>query len=94
MNNDQAFGPGVGAFAVFFLLAIALWLLMRNMNSRLRRMSYADRQAERVAADAAASGGAVASGDAGKSHRGGGEVRPEGEDGEGVEDLVVPEPPR
>lgn len=32
--------PGLGGFLAFFLLAIALWLLMRNMNARLRRMSY------------------------------------------------------
>lgn len=36
---------GLGAFLAFFFLAVCLWLLMRNMNSRLRRMSYR-RQAE------------------------------------------------
>ena len=33
-------GPGFLAFVAFFLLAIALWFLMRNMNARMRRMSY------------------------------------------------------
>lgn len=46
-------GPGLGAFAVFLALAIALWLLMRNMTARLRRMSYARRQEEERAAQAA-----------------------------------------
>ena len=36
--NDGGVGPGMGAFTVFFILAIVLWLLMRNMNARLRRM--------------------------------------------------------
>jgi flagellar biosynthesis/type III secretory pathway M-ring protein FliF/YscJ len=46
-------GPGLGAFAVFLALAIALWLLMRNMTARLRRMSYARRQEEERAAQVA-----------------------------------------
>lgn len=32
--------PGFYAFVAFFLLALCLWLLMRNMNSRMRRMSF------------------------------------------------------
>ena len=31
--NDGGVGPGMGAFTVFFILAIVLWLLMRNMNA-------------------------------------------------------------
>jgi len=31
---------GLGGFLAFFLLALALYFLMRNMNARLRRMSY------------------------------------------------------
>lgn len=54
--TDGGFGPGIGAFAVFFLLAIALWLLMRNMNARLRRMSYADRRAQREGSAVAGAG--------------------------------------
>lgn len=37
---DQSVSPGIGGFLAFFLLAIALWLLMRNMNSRLRNVRY------------------------------------------------------
>ena len=40
-------GPGIGAFIAFFALALVLWLLMRNMNGRMRRMAYTER--ERVA---------------------------------------------
>jgi hypothetical protein len=48
-------GPGIWGFIAFFVLAIALWLLVRNMNSRLRRMAYSDRErAEAAAAEAAA----------------------------------------
>jgi hypothetical protein len=36
--------PGLGGFLAFFLLAIALWLLMRNMNKRVRRMTYREEQ--------------------------------------------------
>lgn len=39
--------PGFLAFVAFFLLALALWFLMRNMNSRMRRMSYRQQQAHR-----------------------------------------------
>jgi hypothetical protein len=37
-------GPGLGAFIAFFVLAVALWLLMRNMNGRMRRMAYKEQQ--------------------------------------------------
>ena len=55
MNGDtvSSVSPGIGAFLAFFALAIALWLLMRNMNSRMRRMSYRAEEAQREA-DAAA----------------------------------------
>src|SRR4051794_7626394 len=59
-------GPGIWGFLAFFVLAVALWFLVRNMNSRLRRMAYRDRdeqQAVNVAAgadsDATASDGRV-----------------------------------
>jgi len=32
--------PGLWGFVAFFVLALALYLLMRNMNARMRRMSY------------------------------------------------------
>jgi hypothetical protein len=42
--------PGLWGFVAFFALAVALYLLMRNMNARMRRMSYRaelERDAER-----------------------------------------------
>jgi hypothetical protein len=46
-------GPGIYGFIAFFVLAVALWFLVRNMNSRLRRMAYRDRdRAEQLAATA------------------------------------------
>lgn len=47
--NDPATtaGPGFLAFVAFFSLAIVLWFLMRNMNSRMRRMSYRQQAAHR-----------------------------------------------
>jgi flagellar biosynthesis/type III secretory pathway M-ring protein FliF/YscJ len=41
---STSIGPGLGAFIAFFVLAIALWLLMRNMNGRMRRMAYKEQQ--------------------------------------------------
>jgi hypothetical protein len=50
-------GPGIWGFIAFFVLAIALWFLVRNMNNRLRRMAYRDRdRAEEFAASADADG--------------------------------------
>lgn len=37
-------GPGLWGFIAAFVLALALWLLMRNMNSRMRRMAYRERE--------------------------------------------------
>ena len=39
--------PGWYAFLGFLFLAIVLWLLMRNMNDRMRRMSYRQNAAHR-----------------------------------------------
>ena len=85
--NDGGVGPGMGAFTVFFILAIVLWLLMRNMNARLRRMDYAHKQEDAQAARAA------------QTHSAGGQRRrdvmaDEGEDRQRVEDLVEAEPAR
>lgn len=41
---SSTIGPGLGAFIAFFVLAVALWLLMRNMNGRMRRMAYKEQQ--------------------------------------------------
>ena len=35
--------PGWWAFVAFFVLALALWLLMRSMFTRLRRINLAER---------------------------------------------------
>ena len=50
-SGNLPIGPGVWGFLALFVLAIALWLLVRNMNSRLRRM--ASREHERVEAERA-----------------------------------------
>ena len=61
-------GPGIWGFIAFFVLAVALWLLVRNMNSRLRRMAYTDRERAQAAeakareAEGAAAGAAGADG--------------------------------
>ncbi len=59
MNTPStSVSPGLGGFLAFFLLAIALWLLMRNMNKRVRRMTYREEQeAARRAAEAASARG-------------------------------------
>ncbi|MBT9255199.1 hypothetical protein KMZ32_08875 [Phycicoccus sp. MAQZ13P-2] len=38
---------GFLAFIAFTVLALALWFLMRNMNARMRRMSYRQQRAHR-----------------------------------------------
>lgn len=42
--------PGLGAFIVFAFLAVALYFLLKNMNARLRRMSYREREREALEA--------------------------------------------
>ena len=46
MSSDVA--PGFLAFVAFFSLAVILYFLMRNMNSRMRRMSYRQEAAGRT----------------------------------------------
>lgn len=63
---------GVGGFLAFFLLALALYFLMRNMNARLRRMAYREEQEakaadEGVADDPPESSGPESSGPKGDS---------------------------
>lgn len=61
-------GPGIWGFVAFFVLALALWLLVRNMNTRLRRMAYRDRErAEQFAADADPTGSGQQAGSAGSA---------------------------
>ncbi|MEO7422739.1 MAG: hypothetical protein ABIU87_10135 [Ornithinibacter sp.] len=49
MNDPAATntGPGFLAFVAFFVLALVLWFLMKNMNARMRRMSYRQQAAHR-----------------------------------------------
>ncbi len=77
---NTAVGPGIGAFLAFFALAVALYFLMRNMNGRMRRMAYRerDRLAALEAAEAAkggkagnAEGSGAAGGSSGGSSGGG-----------------------
>ncbi|WP_323100810.1 hypothetical protein [Intrasporangium sp. YIM S08009] len=53
-GGNLPIGPGIWGFIAFFVLAVALWFLVRNMNSRLRRMAYRDR--ERAQEDATRDG--------------------------------------
>lgn len=53
-------GPGFLAFVAFFVLALALWFLMRNMNARMRRMSYRQQAAHRGKDDPQVAPGEVA----------------------------------
>lgn len=41
-SGNLPVGPGIWGFIAFFVLAVALWFLVRNMNGRLRRMAYRD----------------------------------------------------
>lgn len=56
MTPTTDVSPGIWGFIVFAVLAIALYLLMRNMNSRMRRMSYRQKDAHREAHEQQASG--------------------------------------
>lgn len=42
--ESVAVTAGLGGFVSFFLLAVALYFLMRNMNARMRRMAYREEQ--------------------------------------------------
>jgi hypothetical protein len=45
--------PGALAFVIMFVLAVAIWFLLRNLTGRLRRMRYREEQrlrAEQLAA--------------------------------------------
>lgn len=59
-GGNLPIGPGIWGFIAFFVLALALWFLVRNMNNRLRRMAYRDRdRAEQFAANADVDGSAA-----------------------------------
>lgn len=58
-------GPGFLAFVAFSFLAAALWLLMRGMFIRLRRINLAQRAEEQRAEQAAEGSAEEAAGDGG-----------------------------
>lgn len=60
MNGEPStlVSPGIWGFIAFFVLAIALYLLMRNMNARMRRMSYRAEELRRQAEEEQRGGGA------------------------------------
>ncbi|WP_277452615.1 hypothetical protein [Janibacter sp. DB-40] len=72
-------GPGFLAFVVFFFLAVVLWLLMRSMFTRVRRMNLAQRAQEKQDQEAARGAGTPTSAEAA-------DERPAGERGSGLGD--------
>jgi hypothetical protein len=53
MNDPNVVSPGILGFLAFFLLAVALYFLLRNMNGHLRRMNYrAEEMAKQEQAEA------------------------------------------
>ena len=54
--ESVAVTAGLGGFVSFFLLAVALYFLMRNMNARMRRMAYREEQEAKLAAGGSGSG--------------------------------------
>ena len=70
---SSTIGPGLGAFIAMFVLAVALFFLMRNMNARMRRMSYRQQAAGRSKGDPQATDADAAeglSGQVGKEPKG------------------------
>ena len=43
--------PGLGSFLAFTFLAVALYFLLKNMNARLRRMSYREKERQEAEAE-------------------------------------------
>ena len=54
--ESVAVTAGLGGFVSFFLLAVALYFLMRNMNARMRRMAYREEQESKSVAGGSVSG--------------------------------------
>ncbi len=50
LDDPNSVSPGILGFIAFFALAVALYLLVRNMNAHLRRVRY--RQEAEEAAEA------------------------------------------
>lgn len=70
--------PGLGSFIAFAFMAVALYFLLKNMNARLRRMSY--REKEREAAEREAREGTEREGPNVPDLSAGGDGRPAGTD--------------
>lgn len=52
LGDPNSVSPGILGFIAFFLLAVALYLLLRNMNGHLRRMRYRAEQRDAEAKEA------------------------------------------
>jgi hypothetical protein len=53
LDDPNSVSPGILGFIAFFLLAVALYLLVRNMNGHLRRVRYRQEALEAEEAQAA-----------------------------------------
>ena len=74
--------PGLGSFIVFAFMAVALYFLLKNMNARLRRMSYREKEREAAEHEAReADEGTAAGGPTVPDLSPGGEGRPAAADG-------------
>jgi flagellar biosynthesis/type III secretory pathway M-ring protein FliF/YscJ len=45
--DPESVSPGLWGFLVVFVLAIVVWLLMRNMTGRLRRLRFREEERQR-----------------------------------------------
>lgn len=84
-------GPGFLAFVAFFFLAAALWLLMRSMFTRMRRMNLAQRAEEtrqRSAQEEPAGGGNAPEAESGPATEGDSALGDRPEEGERRGDEV------
>jgi len=81
---------GLGGFLAFFILAVALFFLMRNMNARMRRMAYREELEAKAAQDAEPEPGEPETGEpeTGESPQG-----PESPDSPAVDDDSGPDEP-
>jgi hypothetical protein len=62
LDDPNSVSPGILGFLAFFLLAVALYLLVRNMNGHLRRVRYRQEALEAEQADEAAKAATAAKG--------------------------------
>jgi flagellar biosynthesis/type III secretory pathway M-ring protein FliF/YscJ len=45
--DPESVSPGLWGFAVVFVLAVVVWLLMRNMTGHLRRLRFREEERQR-----------------------------------------------